>query len=80
MLIWNPWKEIKLLREQLDASSSRYIKMMDDRDRLLKEVHRLLDRADKLHVGLRDVIAEEKPSSNATVKRMARIAREALKK
>ena len=72
MLIWNPWKEIKRLRHQL--SRAKHNETLD-----LGEILRLLDRADKLHIGLRDIIAEEKPTSNATVKRMARMAREAIK-
>lgn len=34
---------------------------------------------DKYREALRDIAAQEKPTSNATVKRMARMAREALK-
>lgn len=85
-MIWNPWKEIKRLREEV-------VKLNRDKDNLsaviqemnfeivrdVDEIHRLLDRADKLNIALQDVIAEEKPTSTATVKRMAAIAREGLK-
>jgi hypothetical protein len=60
------------LQEKIDGLTS-----MDRAN--VEEIHRLLDRADKLHIGLRDIIAEAKPTSNATVKRMVRMAQEALK-
>ena len=98
-MIWNPWKEIKRLRGQVDLyvnmsfeegrkamfrqSDIDYLQekidVLTGMDRAnVEEIHRLLDRADKLHIGLQDIAAEEKPTSNATVRRMARIARTAL--
>lgn len=85
-MIWNPWKEIKRLREEVD-------KLNRDKDNLsaviqemnfeivrdVDEIHRLLDRAGKLNIALQRIIDEEKPTSTATVKRMAAIAREGLK-
>lgn len=85
-MIWNPWKEIKRLREEA-------VKLNRDKDHLsevtqgmgfeivrhVDEIHRLLDRADKLNIALQRIIDEEKPTSTATVKRMAAIAREGLK-
>jgi hypothetical protein len=39
-----------------------------------------MDRSNKLNTALQDIVAEEKPTSNATVKRIVRIAREGLRK
>lgn len=64
MLNWNPWKEIKRLREEIDQKN---MMLRDDYYTIVG-----------LHGVLRDIAAEEKPTSNATVKRMARMAREAL--
>jgi hypothetical protein len=69
---WNPWKEIARLELQVKA-------VIKSEDTTLEILHRALDRADTMHVALRDIIAEEKPTSNATIKRIAKIAREALK-
>lgn len=66
MLIWNPWKEINRLRGMINQ------KNMMARDDYYTIVG--------LHCVLQDIAAEEKPTSNATVKRMARMAREALNK
>ena len=99
-MIWNPWKEIKRLREELNLyvnmsieEGRKAIFLQSDKEYLqekidgltsmdranVEEIHRLLDRADKLHIGLQDIAAEEKPTSNATVKRICKMAREALK-
>lgn len=63
-MIWNPWKEIKRLREQVDACHV-HIKFLRGEN-------------NNLFAALIDINSQEKPTSNATVKRMAKIAREAL--
>jgi hypothetical protein len=70
-MILNPWKEIKRLRDQAELLKSA---QMD----LVRELHRVLDRADKMHIALRAIADEERETSNATVKRMARLAREGV--
>ena len=79
-MIWNPWKEIRRLREELDGRKTKIDALRRYGRDMQEEVYRLLNRADKLNIGLQDIIAEEKPTSNATVRRMANMAREALKK
>ena len=93
-MIWNPWKEIARLREEarrtavlrqydkdfMDQQRAK-IDALHDADKTNTEViHGLLDRADKLNLALQDVIAQEQPTSNATVKRMAKIARAGLQR
>lgn len=63
-MIWNPWKEIKRLREIMDRNNAM---ACDD-------YYTIAD----LRAALGEIVAEEKETSNATVKRMARIARGAL--
>lgn len=63
-MIWNPWKEIKRLREIMDRNNA----MARD------DYYTIAD----LRAALGEIVAEEKETSNATVKRMARIARGAL--
>ena len=80
MLIWNPWKENKRLRhaaciwsDTVDRWQSAFYKLSNqlaDHKGYVKQYERVLQ----------DIAAEEKPTSNATVKRMARMAREALNK
>jgi hypothetical protein len=101
-MIWNPWKEIKRLRDQVDlyvnmafeeGRKANYLKfeneyLQEKIDKLTKldrtnmdGFHAsIMDRADNLLIALQAIIAEERPTSNATVKRMARIARTALGK
>jgi hypothetical protein len=59
------WKEIKRLREQIEAYNS-----------VARENYYTVAN---LEGALYDIAAEEKPTSNSTVKRMAKIAREALR-
>jgi hypothetical protein len=84
-MIWNPWKEIKRLREKL----SSYKNIIDEdtniisglRGRLEKDtsiISDLYEHGQYIRCILEQIAAEEKPTSNATVKRMAKIAREAL--
>lgn len=100
-MIWNPWKEIKRLRGQVDLynemamdAGQKVVFLQSDKEVLqgridallyndqktVEALHATLDRADKLHIGLQDIAAEEKPTSNATVKRICKMAREALAK
>jgi uncharacterized coiled-coil DUF342 family protein len=79
-MILNPWKEIRRQRGELEERKNKIDALRRYGRDMQEEVYRLLNRADKLNIGLQDIIAEERPTSNATVKRMAKIAREALKK
>jgi hypothetical protein len=63
-MIWNPWKEIKRLRDKVETYNS-----------VARENYYTLAN---LEGALHEIAAQEKPTSNATVRRMARIAREAL--
>jgi hypothetical protein len=69
----NPWREIRQLREQLQAQT-------DLTDMWRKSA--MLERkvTDELRNDLLRVAAEEKPNSSAAVKQMAQMAREALSK
>lgn len=91
-MIWNPWKEIKRLREQVDlynemamnegrkAVSLQYDKeVLEGRnDALVRTTKRHEQELAKMSNGLLAIIAEERPTSNATVKRICKMAREAL--
>ena len=63
-MIWNPWREIKRLRA--------------DNHRLSESNIDLFNMAASMSRALNQIVAEEKPTSNATVKRMARIAKTAV--
>ena len=65
-MIWNPWKEIKRLRAALQTQTD------------VTELERNV--TEDLRTCLFVIAAQEKPTSNATVKRMARMAREGLRK
>lgn len=77
-MIWNPWKEIKRLREhaamcgRITTTKDAVINQQVTHLRVLLESCHLYENA------LQHIASEEKPTSNATVKRMAKIAREAL--
>ena len=66
MISLNPWKRITELEDQIAD-------LLDQMAQYDIEIGGLLDALD-------DIAAEEKPTSNATVKRMARIARDAMEK
>ena len=72
-MIWNPWKEIKWLRGLLDVQHERA-------DNLQNLSITRAARVIKLENALLAIAAEEKPTSNATVKRICKMAREALDK
>ncbi len=65
-MILNPWKRITELEDQI-------ANMLDQMTQYDIEIGGLIDALD-------DISAEEKITSNATVKRMAKIAREAIEK
>jgi hypothetical protein len=91
-MIWNPWKEIKQLREKLEL----YVEMAFEEAQkvsflqtnkevlqgrngaLVRTLERHEDDLAEMSKVLLDIIAEEKPTSNATVKRICKMAREAL--
>lgn len=66
MISLNPWKRITELEDQIAD-------LLDQMAQYDIEIGGLLDALD-------DIAAEEKTTSNATVKRMARIARDAMEK
>ena len=72
-MIWNPWKEIKWLRGLLDVQHERA-------DNLQNLSITRAARVIKLENALLAIAAEEKPTSNATVKRICKMARETLGK
>lgn len=78
MLIWNPWKEIKRLRGELNIAQ-RHLHIAQLEEKTLRD---FWAKSDQRLYAVRDILdkigLEEKPTSNATVKRMARMAREAL--
>lgn len=74
-MIWNPWKALRIEQEENIALRSEMIRQVSQLYDDLEAVH--LDCV-KLEDALRLVIAQEKPTSNSTVKRMANIAREGL--
>lgn len=63
-MIWNPWKEIKRLRETMEKN-----------DAIARENYYTIAN---LRGALHEIAAQQKPTSNATVRRMARMAQEAL--
>jgi hypothetical protein len=93
-VIWNPWKQNRILRERAekyfniagdlqryrDTLSEVIREMKREAERDKKEINRLLDGYKKMIIALQRIADEEKPSSNATVKRMAAIARVVLNK
>jgi hypothetical protein len=74
ILSWlNPWREVSELRERLEVQERIIGQQVD-------HLRTLITDLDTAQEALRAIIMEEKPTSNSTVKRMARMAREALKK
>lgn len=70
-MIWNPWREIARLRRRVQISEQSTYRSYLDAVGFMGEVERL-------NSALRTIAAEEKPTSNATVRRMAKMARESL--
>ena len=93
-MILNPWKEIKRLRDQVDlynemamnegrkAISLQYDKeVLEGRnDALVRTIDRHEKELANMSNALHAIAAEEKPTSNATVKRICKMARETLGK
>jgi hypothetical protein len=99
-MIWNPWKEIKRLRDQVNFynemamdAGQKVVFLQSDKEVLQGRIDAfraatqirmdafhasIMDRNEKLLIGLQAIAAEEKPTSNATVKRICKIAREAM--
>ena len=86
-MILNPWRKIKFLEDCI-KDDMEHLRAQSEEINALKEklsMHGALARGDyyeiaDLNEALLDIIAEERPTSNATVRRMARIARTALGK
>ena len=78
-MIWNPWKEIKRLREELNVAKY-HIKMATAEETSLRELWSMADqRLSAVRNVLDQIGLEEKTTSNATVKRICNMAREGLK-
>jgi hypothetical protein len=71
-MIWNPWGEVKRLNIALKKQTLATEAWCES---MAYHADRLNHAEDALYA----IIAEEKLTSNATVKRMARFAREVLK-
>jgi hypothetical protein len=92
-MIWNPWKEIAKLREQLglyvdmafeEGQKVSFLQtnkevLQGRNDALVRTLERHEDDLAEMSKVLQDIAAQEKPTSNATVKRICKMAREALK-
>jgi hypothetical protein len=78
-MIWNPWKEIAKLREELHMAKY-HLRLSNMEENAVRDCWVRSD--DRLHA-VRDVLdrigLEEKTTSNATVKRICQMAREGLK-
>lgn len=72
-MILNPWREIKRLRADLQTQTD--LTSMWRKSTLLER-----KVTDELRNDLLWIAAEEKPTSNATVKRMAGMAREGMRR
>jgi len=71
-MIWNPWKKIRQLEDRLKHE-------MDCSDKFMKLSVDYSNKLSRANDALKNIVAEEKPTSNAVVKRMATMAREGLK-
>ena len=93
-MIWNPWKQNRILRERAEMYFNLSGELNLDKDRLSaliqemkheavqdkKEINRLLDGSTKMKIALQRIADQENPPSNAEVRRMVAIARVALDK
>jgi hypothetical protein len=71
-MILNPWRKIRQLEDRLKRE-------MDNTDEWIELTEKYSKRLDRIESYLRDIAAEERPSSSGVVKRMAALAREGLK-
>ena len=72
-MIWNPWKALRELRKESEETIACLTSEVEyTRNRL----DLAYDGLDKQQKALNEIIALVKPTSNATVKRAARIAAE----
>ena len=72
-MILNPWKALRKLREESEETISR---LTSEVEFTRNQLDLAFDGLDKQQRALNDIIALVKPTSNATVKRAARIAAE----
>lgn len=78
-MIWNPWKEIKRLREELNVAKY-YIRMATAEETSLRELWSMADqRLSAVRNVLDQIGLEEARTSTAAVKRICNMAREGLK-
>lgn len=71
-----PWTKLK---REIDILKTDLATVRASRDAAIDAFYKASDLAQTRREALRAIAAEEKPTSNATVKRIARMAREALK-
>jgi hypothetical protein len=71
-MIWNPWKKIRQLEERLKHE-------IDCTDKFMELSVDFSNKLSHANDALKDIAAEEKPTSSGVVKRMAAMAREGLK-
>lgn len=79
-MIWNPWREIARLNAYLDACKAEIGRLQSEKSLMIREAELVSKGAERWHEAFENIIAEERPTSNATVRRMAKIARVALGK
>ena len=91
-MIWNPWKEIDKLREEMATKDAVLEMRLADWERAddlatqkQKRIFEIAEERDNARKDneyylkhFRRIAAEEKPTSNATVKRICGIAQEVL--
>jgi phosphoenolpyruvate-protein kinase (PTS system EI component) len=91
-MIWNPWKEIAKLREEIATKDAVLEMRLADWQRaddlatqkqkrifeIAKERDNALEDNEYYLRNFRQIAAEEKPTSNATVKRICKIAQEVM--
>jgi hypothetical protein len=71
-MIWNPWKKIRQLEERLKQQ-------VEQTNGWAENFMDMAGRLDRTNDALKNIAAEEKPTSSGVVKRMAAMAREGLK-
>ena len=71
-MIWNPWKKIRQLEERLKQQ-------VEQTNGWAENFMDMAGRLDRTNDALKNIAAEEKPTSSGVVKSMAAMAREGLK-